>query len=257
MKKLVLSWFSGPKLAVILPLIILSCAAPVAFDSESGEVPINRPSADLVRQGEATFAAYKRSHPVSRDQNARARVMRVARQLVPVVPGQRWEIEVFADDSANAFALPGGKVGVHTGLLKVAQTDGQLAAAIAHEMAHVTANHAQSRIQNQQNIEIGTAIIGAVLGGQQGGAALGQMAGVGGKVLFGLPFSRQQELEADKAGAIFMARAGFDPYDSVKLWERMSARQGQNVEFLSTHPMGATRIQALKAFMPIAERQRR
>ena len=130
---------------------------------------------------------------------------RVANRLKPVInlPGVRWEFEVFKDSSANAFALPGGKVGVNTGLLKIAQTDGQLAAVVAHEMAHVTSNHAQSRLQRNQTIALGGTLLGAVLSGDENSQRLGQWAHKGGEIAFGLTFSRSQELEADRIGDPF------------------------------------------------------
>ncbi|MDB4436160.1 M48 family metallopeptidase, partial [Akkermansiaceae bacterium] len=190
--------------------------------------------------------------------SARSRVFRVANRLKPVVnlPGARWEFEVFEDKSANAFALPGGKVGVNTGLLNVARTDGQLAAVIAHEMAHVTSNHAQKRIQRSQHIAIGGAVLGALIGGE--GSSIGDLATQGGNIAFGLTFSRQQELEADKIGTVFMARAGYNPEEAVTLWQNMAAQNsGSTPEILSTHPVTKTRIQALKEFMPYAKAQQR
>lgn len=244
----------------MLPVIVLGCAAPAAYNSGTGEVDLRPASATLIQQGETAFADYKMKTPISRDASARARVFRVAERLRPVIdlPGARWEFEVFEDSSANAFALPGGKVGINTGLLRIAATDGQLAAALAHEMAHVTANHAQSRIQNSNSIALGGAVIGALFGGSEGGEQLGQYAQTGGQIAFGLTFSRSQELEADRIGTIFMARAGYDPAEAITLWERMGAQsQSGTPEFLSTHPVSTTRIEKLREFMPTAQAQRR
>lgn len=245
---------------LLLPVVAIGCAAPAAFDAGSGQVAIRPASADLRQQGAEAFAQYKRKTPISQNASARARVFRVASQLRPVVnlPGANWEFEVFEDSSANAFALPGGKVGVNTGLLKIATTDGQLAAVVAHEMAHVTSNHAQSRVQRNQTIALGGAILGAVLSGSENGAQLGQMAQKGGEIAFGLTFSRAQELEADQIGTVFMARAGYDPADAITLWQRMGANNSSGTpEFLSTHPVSSTRIQKLREFLPVARAQAR
>ncbi|MDA7535711.1 M48 family metallopeptidase [Akkermansiaceae bacterium] len=216
------------------------------------------PASQSIQQAEReAFDEHRKKTPVSTDSYARSRVNRVANRLKPVVnlPGTSWEFEVFNDSSANAFAVPGGKVGVNTGLLKVAVTDGQLAAVLAHEMAHVTSNHAQARIQNSQNIAVGSAILEAVLGSESG---LGQLAPKVGNIAFGLTFSRAQELEADKVGTIFMARAGYNPEDAVELWKRMAAQGGGGTpEFLSTHPVSSTRIKALQDFLPQAKAQQR
>ena len=149
-------------------------------------------------------------------------------------------------------------MGVNTGLLRIAQTDAELAAVVAHEMAHVTSNHAQSRIQRNQTVALGGAILGAVLSGAENGQQLGQLAQKGGEIAFGLTFSRAQELEADRIGTLFMARAGYDPTAAISLWQKMGASQkSRTPELLSTHPVSATRIQKLREFMPTAQAQRR
>lgn len=245
-------------LVLLLPIVAISCAAPSAFNAQTGQV-INTPaSSGLTKQGAEAFEQHKKKNRISTNSAARSRVFRVANRLKPIVnlPGARWEFEVFEDKSANAFALPGGKVGVNTGLLNVARTDGQLAAVIAHEMAHVTSNHAQKRIQRSQNIAIGGAILGAVIGAE--GSSIADLATTGGNIAFGLTFSRQQELEADKIGTVFMARAGYNPEEAVILWQNMAAQNsGSTPEILSTHPVSGTRIQALKEFMPYAKAQQR
>lgn len=252
--------FKGNRLTLLLPVIAFGCAAPAAYNSGTGQVDVRPASSTLIQQGALAFEDYKRKTPISRNAFARDRVLRVANRLSPVInlPGARWEFEVFEDSSANAFALPGGKVGINTGLLKIAETDGQLAAALAHEMAHVTSNHAQSRIQNNQNIVLGGAIVGALFGGSESGEQIGKIAQQGGQIAFGLSFSRTQELEADRVGTIFMARAGYDPVEAITLWERMGAQsQSGTPEFLSTHPVSSTRIQELREFLPTARAQQR
>jgi len=260
MKKLVVRILKSKGLTLILPIVAIGCAAPAAYNSNTGAVDFRPASASLIQQGEAAFAQYKKKTPVSRNSDARARVFRVANRLSPVIhlPGANWEFEVFEDRSANAFALPGGKVGVNTGLLNIANTDGRLAAVLAHEMAHVTSNHAAARVQNNQTIALGGAILGAVLGGSESGQQIGQLATKGGEIAFGLTFSRTQELEADRIGTIFMAQAGYDPADAITLWQRMGAANGSSTpEFLSTHPVSSTRIQKLQEFLPVARSRQR
>ncbi len=247
-------------ITLLLPIVVIGCAAPAAYNANTGQVSIRPASSSLIQQGTAAFEKYKRTKPLSRNASARAKVNRVANRLKPVInlPGARWEFEVFEDSSANAFALPGGKVGVNTGLLRIAQTDAELAAVVAHEMAHVTSNHAQSRIQRNQTVALGGAILGAVLSGAENGQQLGQLAQKGGEIAFGLTFSRAQELEADRIGTLFMARAGYDPTAAISLWQKMGASQkSRTPELLSTHPVSATRIQKLREFMPTAQAQRR
>ena len=260
MKKHLQRLLTNKGVTLLLPIAVLGCAAPAAYNANTGQVAVRPASTTLIQQGEAAFAQYKSKTPVSQNSKARARAYRVANKLRPVInlPGARWEFEVFEDSSVNAFALPGGKVGINTGLLNIAVTDGQLAAALAHEMAHVTSNHAQARIQNNQMITLGCALVGGVLGGVAGGQQLEEIAQKGGQIAFGLTFSRTQELEADRVGTIFMARAGYDPAEAIALWERMGAQsRSATPEFLSTHPVSATRIQKLREFLPAARAQQR
>jgi len=242
-----------------MPIAVLGCAAPAVFNSQTGQVAMRQTSPELIQQGNAAFAQYRLKHRISTNGAARARVNRIVSRLRSVVhlPGARWEFEVFEDQSANAFALPGGKVGINTGLLNIAQTDGQLAAALAHEMAHVTSNHAALRIRNNQTIAVLGTIAGVALGGD-GSGQTSQIATSVGNIAFGKSFSRSQELQADRIGSIFMARAGYDPTEAVHLWQNMAARGGGNVpELLSTHPVSATRIKALQNFLPQARAQLR
>lgn len=260
MKKAMMMKFPGRVFCLAAPCLLLCCAGPTSLDPMTGNVQIQQGSADLRGKGDEAFATYRRTHAVSSDAAKTARVMRVATRLQEVirVPGTTWQFTVFNDSEANAFAVPGGKVGVNTGLLDVATTDGMLAAVLAHEMAHVTSNHAQARVQRQQTIGLGSAVLGGLLGEAGQGANYKELSQVGGQLVFGLPFSRGQELEADKVGMIFMARAGYDPAEAVTLWQAMAARGGsQQSEILSTHPVNATRIQQLQEFLPIARQQQR
>jgi predicted Zn-dependent protease len=162
-----------------------------------------------------------------------------------------WEVQVFADDDANAFALPGGKIGVYTGLLKVARTQDQLAAVIGHEVAHVLSRHANERVSTAYTAEAALTAVGT--SGIVSPQLMGLM-GLGAQVGVLLPFSRTQESEADILGLDLMARAGFDPRQSIALWQNMNASRkgGAPPEFMSTHPSDATRMSKLNARMPHA-----
>jgi predicted Zn-dependent protease len=172
-----------------------------------------------------------------------------------------WEVVVFEEESANAFALPGGKIGVHTGLLDVATNQHQLATVLGHEVAHVLAEHGNERVSTQLATQGGLELIQAISGpaSPTKNAALAAL-GLGAQVGVLLPFSRAQESEADTIGLELMARAGFDPRQGPVLWENMSRQGGQPPEFLSTHPSGDTRIRSLEAqvpeVMPVYERAR-
>jgi predicted Zn-dependent protease len=160
-------------------------------------------------------------------------------------------VTVFQDKSANAFALPGGKIGVYTGLLDVAKNQHQLAAVIGHEIAHVQANHSNARLSTSYATQAGLSLVQVLAGaaGPEKQQLMG-LLGVGAQVGVLLPYGRSQESEADVLGIEYMARAGFDPRESVALWQNMSRAGGQQPpEFLSTHPAHGTRIEQLNAHM--------
>jgi len=204
------------------------------------------------------FEQLKKSKPIIRSGSQYESIQRVAASLRPVVdvPNAKWEFVLFDDPSPNAFALPGGKVGVHTGLFKVVQNDAQLAAVLGHELGHVTARHSGQRITQGTAGAIVGAVAGKVLENKTGmDARTAQAITQGTATLRLLKFSRSQELDADKLGATYMAQAGYDPRESINLWERFSAYKGKSSAmpaFLSTHPVDSRRIEELQAYMPTA-----
>lgn len=171
----------------------------------------------------------------------------------------QWEVTVIKDDKTmNAFALPGGKIAVYTGIFSVAKTEAGLAAVLGHEVTHALARHGAERMSQGQATNIGVQVLGAAAGAGTGSAALGQATmaalGAGAQVGVLLPFSRKHESEADYIGILLAADAGYDPRESVHLWERMEQLSGGGgpSEFLSTHPGHETRIEQLKKWMPEA-----
>lgn len=179
--------------------------------------------------------------------------------ILDVVPakyrGEDWEVTVFRSEQVNAFALPGGKIGIYTGLMEVAETPDQLSAVIAHEVGHVMAGHGNERASNQMAAQLGLNAAAAVVSNDAEGQLLMGALGLGTQVGVLLPFSRTHEREADDIGLDLMARAGFNPRDSVRLWQNMADKKGGGPpEFLSTHPSNQTRIKNLKDQMPQAQR---
>ena len=170
--------------------------------------------------------------------------------------GGQWEVVVFDDEQVNAFALPGGKIGVYTGLLNVAENQHQLAAVIGHEVGHVIAEHGNERMSQSTLINVGSQAVGQILAANEVPQSGPIMAAIGLGVQVGvqLPFSRTHESEADVIGLQLMAKSGFDPRQSVNLWQNMDAASGGNrpMELLSTHPAPQTRIDNLQANMPAA-----
>ena len=171
----------------------------------------------------------------------------------------QWEVTVIkGDKTMNAFALPGGKIAVYTGIFPVAKTEAGLAAVLGHEVTHALARHGAERMSQGQLTNATLQILGTAAGTTGGNAMLGQaaMAALGAGVHVGvlLPFSRKHESEADYIGILLAADAGYDPRESIHLWERMEQVSGGKgpSEFLSTHPGHETRIDQLKKWMPEA-----
>src|SRR5581483_1835305 len=162
-----------------------------------------------------------------------------------------WEVKVFRSDEVNAFALPGGKIGVYTGIFKVVRSQDQLAAVLAHEVSHVVAGHGNERVSEQYATQSVVGIVGAIAGDSSGSGGLAEAAlGLGAQYGILLPFSRAQESEADLLGLDYMSKAGFDPRQAVSLWQNMSQLGGKPPELLSDHPSDETRVQQIQARLP-------
>ena len=209
----------------------------------------------LDQLGAKAFAELKAQKRQTSDARQTTYVRCVVDGLVATLPAEwrrtGWETAVFADDDPNAFALPGGKVGVYTGIFKVARNQDQLAAVIAHEMGHVLSHHHDERITRQAGAQGVLQLLGSLLGSRYG-SGVANAAVQGGGVLaqtgFLLPGSRAQESEADVVGQQLMANAGFDPREAVNLWQNMIAAGGSRPpQWLSTHPDPQSRISELRA----------
>jgi predicted Zn-dependent protease len=172
------------------------------------------------------------------------------------VTGYHWEFNLIEDDKVvNAWAMPGGKVAVYTGILPYTKDETGLAVVLGHEIGHAIAGHGNERMSQSLLAQMGGLALSVALSQQPGQtqALFQQVYGVGANVGFLLPYSRLQESEADRIGLIFMARAGYDPRAAISFWGRMSAQGGQRPpEFLSTHPAPTSRVEDLKRFIPEA-----
>jgi len=211
------------------------------------------PESEINQMGLQAFTTIKKETKVDRSTVTNRYVQCVAKAITREVGGN-WEVVVFNDTDANAFALPGGKIGVYTGLLKVAENQDQLATVIGHEVAHVLAHHSNERVSQKFAVEQGLGLINAIANPQSGtGQTLMGLLGVGAQYGVLMPYSRIQESEADILGLDLMAKAGFDPRQSTRLWINMGrAGGGQPPAFLSTHPSHSTRISDLTGHMPVA-----
>lgn len=225
-----------------------SLALSACYPGGVGQVFAPPPN-QIQQAADRAWAQHLQEHRLWNNPTANQMAQRVAQRLIPTVgpTNYAWEVRVFDDPSANAFALPNGKIGVYRGMIEAVRNDDQLAAVIGHELGHVMANHAAQRVGTSQFSGVVASLGGALIGGDQASVeSWSQILGVGGQLGIVLPFSRQQELEADQLGIGYMARARYDPSQAVAFWEQQAAQGGGRAEFLSTHPSDATRLQQLR-----------
>ena len=230
---------------VCFVLIIVACAS-----SPTGRKQlILMSSTQMAQMGATAFSQMKTKSPPNKDPGVNAYVQCVSKALLKAAgqnPSQ-WEVRVFNDKSANAFALPGKKIGVHTGMIALAQTPSQLAAVIGHEIGHVEANHGSERVSMGMTAQMAQQLTSQLLEGSNLQGPTLAAIGLGAQFGVLLPYSRTHESEADYIGLQTMAKAGFDPQEAVTLWQLMAQKnQGRSApEFLSTHPSPQTRIKQL------------
>lgn len=238
-----------------LIIVLFYCFLTACATSPTGRKQfIYLPDAQMNKMGLQAFDNLKTEKPLSSNTVYNQFAECIAKAITNETGGE-WEVVVFQDDSLNAFALPGNKIGVHTGLINLVDNQDQLAAVMGHEVGHVLARHGNERLSQKTAVSQGVALIGAV---SNPTSSLGKLAltslGVGAQYGIILPFSRTHESEADIIGLELMAKAGFDPRQSVELWRKMDeAGKGQEpAEFMSTHPSHGTRIQKLSDNIPKA-----
>lgn len=263
MKRLFCFW-PGFAAAALAAVVLTGCSTvPV-----TGRSQLNLISAGQEMQlGLSSFEQLKKETPVSKDPQLNALVQNVGKRIAAVaskdMPDAQWEFVVFDSKEANAFCLPGGKVGVYTGILPVTKDEAGLATVIGHEIAHAVAHHGAERMTRAMGIqglgELSSALVGSSKYAQYQNLYTG-LYGVGTQVAVELPHSRAQESEADHIGLMYMARAGYNPEEAVNFWQRFSDYNKQQgggnssllARFLSTHPVDEVRIRQLKALMPEA-----
>jgi predicted Zn-dependent protease len=248
-------------LALTATLGLTGCAV-----SPTGERTLLLNSSTQMNElGSQSFEQMKEKIPIETDARTNRYVECVSDAIVMQVPRkygyapQDWELVVFKDKAVNAFALPGGKIGVYTGMLQVANTQHQLASVIGHEVAHVLAQHSNARMSQQQLTQLGimaTSIALADRVDSKTQQAAVMALGLGAQYGILLPYSRKHESEADMLGQELMAQAGFDPREAVTLWQKMAQKGGAAPpELLSTHPAPGTRIRQLDGqvsqYMPL------
>ncbi len=238
--------------------LALVVAAGCTTVPETGRKQFNFLSPDQEMQmGLTSFQQLKQEVPVSKDTNTAAMVSRVGKRIAGVapLPNAQWEFVLFESKEANAFCLPGGKVGVYTGILPYTKDEAGLATVIGHEVAHAVARHGGERVSQQLGIEVVGAVVSTSMKDSKWQAAAATAYGLGSQVGYVLPHSRMQESEADEMGLLYMARAGYNPEAAVEFWQRFAELEkqgGGTLSFLRTHPVSEERAQKLKEMMPRA-----
>ena len=238
--------------------LALTIAATVVFacsTSPTGRSQvILKSDAELAAESARQFSEMRASIPLETDRATIDYVHCVATAIVEVLDPEfrdlDWDMAIFDSKAVNAFAMPGGKIGVMVGILEAADNQHRLAAVLGHEVAHVTARHSNERASRSPIAGVGVQVAAILLGGGHSGATYTAYEALNAGAALGimLPFNRTQESEADIIGLEFMARAGFDPRESVPLWQNMSkGEEGkrEQAEFLSTHPSSEKRIESL------------
>ncbi len=230
-------------LTTILALAAFSVVATASSPADAALVSEQK----VAREAEQAFRQMKARIPIAQNVRATDFVNCVAGMIIAQLEepyrSLDWEVVLFKNRAANAFAMPGGKIGVYTGIFRVVEDQDSLAAVIGHEVAHVTAQHSLKRARKQVRNQL---LVAAAAGALGGGAGTADALSLGARVGLALPYDRKQERLADTEGLELMAKAGFDPRASLGLWKNMT-RQGQPSppEFLSTHPSGDDRISGL------------
>lgn len=240
-------------LFVTFPLL-LSLAACVTSSETGRRSFILTSEGEEAQLGAQAYQEVLQKEHVSSNPRWNAILQRVGSRIAAAAnkPSYQWQFTLIDSKQVNAFCLPGGKVAFYTGIMPTALNEAGMAAIMGHEVAHATERHGGQRITMAMGTQLGLSGLSAILGGGSSTEKNVLLAalGVGAQVGAMLPFSRANESEADEVGLKYMARAGYDPREAPKLWERMAALGGGGPAFLSTHPSSGSRRDALTAQLP-------
>src|SRR6516225_1202525 len=255
---------SPRSLALLIPLMLGGCAT--VQTTQPGAVGIERKqtmlvSEESVEQGaEKAYAGEVQQASAGGKLNAdpalTARIRRITGRLIPVTatfrsdaPNWKWEVNTLTTPDMNAYAMPGGKIMVYSGLVQKLQlSDGEIATVLGHEISHALREHTRERVSRAYEEQVALVGLEVLIGAGPGTMELADQVA---SATFELPHDRQQEAEADVMGLELMARAGYDPHEAISLWKKMmAAEKSEPPQFLSTHPASANRIADLEQHMP-------
>ena len=240
---------------ILLSGLVISACTTTPISNRSTLILI--PKSQEISLGKQSYNQILKKEKTSEDTQLNQIVQRVGQRIISVsdMPTLEWEIKLIESDQKNAFALPGGKIAIYTGILSVAKNEAGLATVMSHEIAHVIARHGAQRMTQQMLLQ--GAMIGAGLSMKNSTQRNIILSALGVGVLYGftLPFSRLHESEADQIGLIYMAKAGYDPNEAINFWQRFGQVKGDkgSPEWTSTHPADATRIQGLRSYLSRAK----
>ncbi|MFC4666770.1 M48 family metallopeptidase [Falsiporphyromonas endometrii] len=255
--------------------ILVSLALGGLFLTSCSVVPITGrrqlslvPDTEIMQSSLAQYRSFVNQAPRSRNTTYNAMVDRVGRKVAAATDAflrknnmasmanqMQWEFNTIESNQINAFCMPGGKIVVYTGLLKLVNSDDELACVIGHEVSHAVAKHSNERLSQEVLRQLGGQVLGVAVSNKNAALqqVIGQAYGLGTQLFVALPYGRKQEYEADKMGLVFMTMAGYNPNAAINFWKKMSAKSGGNQnELLSTHPSDAHRIAELQKYMPEA-----
>lgn len=240
---------------ILLSGLVISACTTTPVSNRSALILI--PKSQEISLGIQSYNEILKREKESEDLELNQIIRRVGQRIASVsdMPKLEWEIKLIESDQKNAFALPGGKIAIYTGILSVAKNEAGLATVMSHEIAHVIARHGAQRMTQQMLLQ--GAMIGAGLSMKNSTQKNIVLSALGVGVLYGftLPFSRLHESEADQIGLIYMAKAGYDPNEAINFWQRFGQVKGGKgpPEWASTHPADTTRIQGLRSYLSRAK----
>ena len=235
-------------------LLLISCATtPVS--NRSTLILISK--SKEIALGKQSYNKILKKEKVSENKKFNRIIQRVGKRIAAVshMPKLNWEIKLIESDQKNAFALPGGKIAIYTGILSVAKNEAGLATVMSHEIAHVIARHGAQRMTQQMLLQGAMIGVGFSMNNSKHRNIILSALGLGVLYGFTLPFSRSHESEADQIGLIYMAKAGYDPREAINFWQRFSKIKAEKgpPEWASTHPADATRMRALRGYLSRAK----